>query len=191
MPTPESPHSVIVLGSGVTPQNRPGFDGKIRVLALQELLKTTTPSHIILTGGYVAGKNLLSEAEAMKEYLLKDGAVVPPILLEKTATDTIDNIQNTAKLVQEIGDECSYIITNAFHKPRVELICQILQFSAQVIAAEELVINRSQRHADLIEALLASKEVRNKVNLEILLYLLTHHTWGRTLLQLLAKGSRI
>lgn len=191
MPSPESPQAIIVLGSGVTPNNRPGFDGKIRMLALLELLKTSTPEHILLTGGQIAGKSLVSEAEAMQTYLLKEGPVKPKIFLEPTATDTIDNIRNSALLLQNIGNTNIQIVTNLFHKPRVELICRNLKFPAEVISAEDILINRSRRHSDLLTRINASDEMKKKQDLEVILIFLTNHTWGRTLLQLLAKKSRI
>ncbi|GMQ58427.1 hypothetical protein AN1V17_28220 [Vallitalea sediminicola] len=94
-------------------------------------LMDNTKSQAVLAGGKGPGEDI-SEAEAMKRYLLNRGINEDRLILENKSTNTQENIKNSFDLISGSGDNSSVtIITSDFHVYRAKKIaekyCQEIQ----------------------------------------------------------------
>ena len=182
---------IIVLGAGVTPNARPGFDGKLRTLAAIKYSETfaQAPS-IIFTGGKTAGEQLPSEAEAMMRYALLHGGSLLTFGIEDKATDTITNLKNTLHDLSSSSIENTTIITNSYHIPRVRELCRQLDISPKILSAEELAVRRNHRYKQLTEQRERSFEMSERRLLEKVLLMLSRTQFGREVLTKITKKTR-
>ncbi len=114
--------TVIVLGAGlwgdkVSPQLALRLDETIMVSELNNDLV------IIVSGGRGADE-LISEAEAMKAYLINAGINSENIHMEDQSTSTVENIKYSIDLLEELNlaDSNIGVITTDFHMCRAKLI---------------------------------------------------------------------
>ncbi|WP_304942525.1 YdcF family protein [Vallitalea guaymasensis] len=99
-------------------------------IAYKYLIDNTT-SKAILAGGKGPGEDI-SEAEAMKRYLLNKGINEDRLIMENKSTSTQENIRNSFELINAYNDAPSVtIITSDFHVYRAKKIaekyCQDIQ----------------------------------------------------------------
>lgn len=116
----ESPRAVIVLGCqvrGETPSSMLAY----RLNAAQEVLKEYPDSICVVSGGQGSGEDI-SEAEAMRRYLLDNGIAEERIIKEDKSVSTRENIRFSAEILSEMGitDEV-VIVTNDFHQYRADI----------------------------------------------------------------------
>ena len=186
----ESKSSTIVLGSGVTEKNRPGYDGKLRSLALIELIKTNPNRIVIFSGGKTAGTEYFSEAESMRNYVFGKVDANVEMIIEDEALDTVDNLEKSFVLIRDRGISNIQIVTNKYHARRVKDVCARLKIQAEVIIAEDLVAKRSDNHEILIKNRDKSLEMRKRHLLERVSILLDKHFIGQRVMKVLAGASR-
>ena len=68
---------------------------------------------------------MISEALAMKNYLLEKGMDSDRIIMEDKSTSTYENIQNSLKILDELGmSHDMTIVTDGFHQYRASLIAK-------------------------------------------------------------------
>ena len=116
--------AVIVLGASVR--------GKTPSLALVRRMERAVKLHsenpdalIVVSGGKGVYEDI-SEAEAMREYLVKNGVAEDKIIMEDNSFSTRENFRNSKKLLDERlggGYRAAYI-TNEFHVYRAGLIAK-------------------------------------------------------------------
>jgi uncharacterized SAM-binding protein YcdF (DUF218 family) len=90
---------------------------------------------IIVSGGQ--GKDeLISEAEAMKYYLVSNGVSNKQVIEEDQATSTIENIKFSKEILKNIGalDEEVLIITSDYHSFRAHMIANKLEIKNESLA---------------------------------------------------------
>ena len=76
---------------------------------------------IILCGGKLS-ESSKSEAEVMKDWLIKNNISKDDIILEKKSKDTIENIGNLKKILNNKNIKSINLITSNWHMKRTKLI---------------------------------------------------------------------
>ncbi|MDQ1909275.1 YdcF family protein [Paenibacillus sp. GD4] len=113
-----SPKEVgIVLGAALW-QEVPSPALRERLDRAVELYQTKKIRHIIVSGGYDRRDSKLTEAEGMRNYLVKQGIPAAAIVLENKATSTYENLVFSQQLMEEKGWTSSVIITHRYHAVR-------------------------------------------------------------------------
>lgn len=127
-PVADLPENTIVLTLGAKVE-RDGNPGKIlrkRLDTTAKMLSERKDLTCIVSGG--KGKDEpISEAECMMKYLVGKGIDAPRIAMEPESHNTIENIKNTMKILDELeklGKEPSVaVVTTNFHVPRAKILC--------------------------------------------------------------------
>lgn len=84
-----------------------------RLKASEIYLKENPETLVIVSGGQGPGEDI-TEAEAMKNYLLENGIAEERILVEDKSTNTVENILYSKELITK--DEAKVaVVTNGFH----------------------------------------------------------------------------
>lgn len=133
---------VLVLGAGIRGEQIPPLLEKRLDCAL-EYLKTYPDSQTILSGGQGRGETI-SEAEAMKRYLLKRGIAESRIIVEDQATSTFENIKYTQSILNQKGavkNARLIIISNDFHLFRATMLARELGLYASRLACRTALID--------------------------------------------------
>lgn len=103
---------IIVLGAQVR-EDGPSAVLKYRLDAAIDYLNENKGTMCIVSGGQGSNERV-SEAEGMYDYLVKNGIDSEHIILEKQATNTVENIKNSKVLMDDSYDSVG-IVTNNFH----------------------------------------------------------------------------
>jgi len=85
-------------------------------------LKENPKTLAIVSGGQGAGEDI-SEAEAMKKYLLEQGIAENRIIKEDKSTNTDENIRYSKNIIND-EDATTAIVTNGFHVYRAVAIAK-------------------------------------------------------------------
>lgn len=124
------PDYIIVLGAGIK--------GTKISASLEERLKSTLEFNkmypevpIVVSGGQGKGEDI-SEALAMKNYLISNGIDKDLIIMEDKSTSTYENFQYTYNLLKDKEGTDKYnvtVITNGFHMYRAKYIGESVGFN--------------------------------------------------------------
>ena len=122
----------IVLGAGIR--------GEIMTVTLKQRVDTAIEytksnedfGYIVVTGGQGPGESI-TEAEAMKRYLVKNGIDDEHVIKEEYATDTYENLEFSKKIIEKHSgkkiDELNIkVITSGFHLLRSKMLCNELGY---------------------------------------------------------------
>lgn len=131
---------IIVLGAGL-------IDGKrVTRLLANRLKKAKTvydqmekKPRIIVSGG--KGKDeQISEAQAMKEYLLQLGIQEDEIIMEDKSTNTFENMKFSKEIIEKMNENVSRIafVTNNFHVLRAAYYTKKVGLQAEGISCKTL-----------------------------------------------------
>ncbi|WP_461206984.1 YdcF family protein [Clostridium sp. DL1XJH146] len=116
---------VIVLGAGLR--------GNIILASLQYRLEKCVeyveeyPNTTIIVSGGQGPDELVSEAAAMKEFLVNNGVDEEKIIMEDKSTSTMENLQfSKEKIIEDGGstDSTISLITNGFHMYRAKFLAK-------------------------------------------------------------------
>lgn len=127
---------IIVLGAGLDGYNV-GKTLKSRLDKCIEYYNLNKGTNIIVSGGQ--GKDeVISEAEAMKRYLVKNGVDESKIIKEDKATTTLENMKFSKDILKDRNDEKEkvLIVTNEFHLTRSMIIASILGMKNEGLASQ-------------------------------------------------------
>ncbi|GAE89823.1 YdcF family protein [Acetivibrio straminisolvens] len=127
---------MVILGAGlkgdqITPTFRNRLDKGIEYLRANPELK------VVVTGGQGPGEDL-TEAEAMRRYLVNHGIEEDRIILEDRATSTNENMKYTAEVLKNLTGRSDYrimIVTNEFHMFRSKILARHNGFTPYGITA--------------------------------------------------------
>ncbi len=109
-----------------------GLKGKEISIALQkrvekgvDYLNSNPEALVIVSGGQGAGEEI-TEAEAMKQYLVEYGINETRIIKEEKSTSTMENFKNTKEILLQGNKEDIRILiaTNDFHLFRAKLLAK-------------------------------------------------------------------
>lgn len=108
-----------INGEAVSPRLKARLDACLKTVKQMDI-------PIIVSGGQGADE-LISEALAMERYLVDHGIEASRIFREEQSTSTVENIQFSAKLMQELwpgSKQKVLLITSDFHMFRVNLLAK-------------------------------------------------------------------
>ncbi|MFJ5622339.1 YdcF family protein [Peribacillus loiseleuriae] len=124
---------LIVLGAQVR-GTVPSLSLQYRINTAAEYLTRNKSTVAIVSGGQGSGEEI-SEAEAMKRGLLKNGIEESRIIMEDRSTSTYENIKYSKQLIPE-GAKKGFLVTNDFHVYRAEKIAASQGLNLQGISAK-------------------------------------------------------
>ena len=110
------PEAVIVLGCQVRGEVPSVMLAK-RLDAAAETMSEYPGAVCVVSGGQGSGEDV-SEAEAMRRYLVEHGISEDRVLIEDKSTSTRENIAFSAELLKELGITRAVIATSDFHQYR-------------------------------------------------------------------------
>ena len=129
-----NPDAVIVLGCKVN-GNTPSRMLKRRLDSAVIYLNENEDVVCIVSGGKGEDEKI-SEAQAMKEYLVDKGIDEGRILTEDKSVNTLENIKNSVALLGGNGSGEIAIITDGFHQYRAGYIAESFGYDAAAINAQ-------------------------------------------------------
>jgi uncharacterized SAM-binding protein YcdF (DUF218 family) len=124
-----SDSTAVILGAAVWPDGKAAPTLQRRTDHAGQLFQSGRVQQIIVSGGL--GKYPPSEAIVMHDLCAAAGVPKDHIILEDQATNTLQNIQFSSKLVS--GGQF-VIVTDAYHVPRAWLTARVLGLNAVVSA---------------------------------------------------------
>lgn len=124
--TVEAPYAV-VLGAGVN-GDKPSRCLTERLETAYDYAVTYPQSKLIVSGAQGEGENA-TEAQVMRDWLVKKGLDPDRIIMEDKATSTKENLQNAYDIIRKLGDDPNNgvaLITSEFHLFRTALASKAL-----------------------------------------------------------------
>jgi uncharacterized SAM-binding protein YcdF (DUF218 family) len=126
--------TVIILGCRVR-GTRPSRMLRRRLRAAYTYLKKNPEAVCIVSGGQGADEEI-SEAAAMREYLLSLGLVESRIFCEDKSTSTRENLEFSLREIRRLGlSETVTIATDGFHQYRAGVMARALGMRTYAISA--------------------------------------------------------
>lgn len=123
----------VILGAKVNGEI-PSLSLQFRLDAALEYAIQYPHVYLILSGGQGPGEHI-SESEAMKRFLVKNGIQEERLLIEDLSTSTYENLLYSTELLPGSEDEIT-IITSDYHLARAKNIAQSLGFQTDVVVAK-------------------------------------------------------
>lgn len=121
------PDYIVVLGAGLW-EERPSQILEQRLNASLDVINKYPDVKVILSGGQGPGETI-TEAEAMKKYLIDKGVSENRLILEEKSTSTLENLTFSSELIQKAANNGNFkitIVTSNFHMYRAQLIAKRL-----------------------------------------------------------------
>ena len=134
--------AVIVLGGGMDPDGELNIIGRARVRSAVALLERGDTAHVIFTGfGCAAGKGTsgndgCSEAAAMRERALTEGADPDRLIVEPDARTTLENLALSLAIAEARDLHRLAVLTDAFHLTRAAALARLFGREVVPVAAE-------------------------------------------------------
>lgn len=122
---------IVVLGAGLR-GDIPSLTLLQRLDKSLEYVKNNPDIKIVVSGGQGQGETI-TEAEAMKRYLIKQGVNEERIIKEDKSTNTFENLKFTAKILKEMDKTQNFkitIVTSDFHVFRAKFLAARHGFKA-------------------------------------------------------------
>lgn len=133
----DKPHEskpVIILGCKVR-YGAPSLMLQRRLEAAYEYLSEYPDSVVVVSGGQ-GPDEVISEAECMKNWLIKKGIDSSRIITEDKSTDTYENMKFSKALLEKNGLGTDIVlVTDSFHQFRASLIAKKFDLSTDSISA--------------------------------------------------------
>ncbi|MBP9716745.1 MAG: YdcF family protein [Candidatus Levybacteria bacterium] len=103
------------------------------------LYKTGIFKKIVFVGGKTSGKNIPSEAAAMKNFLMKQFSDISgdKIILEEKSVDTLTNAKEVKKILKENDIRSGLILTTSVHTHRTKMLFNKEGLNLDVISSDK------------------------------------------------------
>ena len=127
---------LVVLGAAVY-GDQPSLTLVRRLEGALDYLETYPDSLVIVSGGMGPGETV-TEAEAMRGWLMRRGIDEKRILAEDKATSTAQNLEYAFAMIRERGDEPDgrvAIVSSAYHLYRAKSMARLMGVEAAGVAA--------------------------------------------------------
>ena len=125
--------TLIVLGTPSLPDGSPSPEQRERVLEGVREYRAGVAGHLIMTGG--AAHNGVIEAHTMAVLALNQGVRPADVVEERFASNTIQNIYFSQRIMRAFGWTSAEIVSSPSHLPRASLILAHYQFPWSTHAA--------------------------------------------------------
>lgn len=125
---PKKADCIIVLGCSVY-GTVPSPFLKARTDEALRLYKLGYGKYIIASGGQGANENI-TEAQAMKRYLISKGMDPSKILTEESSTSTMTNLINSKKIMDLKKFKSAVVVSNSYHLKRASLMAKVVGINA-------------------------------------------------------------
>lgn len=132
----DKPDYIMILGGGIRGKSMLLIQLQRTEKAL-EFIKKNPDVKIIVSGGQGPGEDI-SEAESMKDYLIKHGVNSENIIKEDKSKNTMENMKYTAKILKTIDNRSNLkigIVTSNFHIFRAKFLAKRVGLDAEGIPA--------------------------------------------------------
>ena len=116
---------LVILGAGLRGKS-PSIPLLERLNASLEYIKLNNNIKIVVSGGRGIDESI-TEAEAMKRFLIKHGVATDQIIKEERSTSTLENLKFTAEILEELDQNKNIevtIVTNNFHMFRAKFLAR-------------------------------------------------------------------
>jgi uncharacterized SAM-binding protein YcdF (DUF218 family) len=113
---------ILILGHRLNPDGSPSDDLKRRIAKAKSLYDAGVAPWIIPCGGRLPGR-ARSEADVMRDMLIKLGVPDKAILLEGASQITIENIKNAKDIMDKRGMKTAALVTSDYHVGRALQDC--------------------------------------------------------------------
>ncbi|MBW7477823.1 YdcF family protein [Paenibacillus oenotherae] len=141
-PLPQA-DAAVVLGAALW-DNEPSPGLRERLDHALELYKQENVQYLILSGGYDHNGSTLTEAEGMRDYLLKRGVPADRLFLENDARSTYENLLFSQAIAKKNGFKSFLIVTHDYHAPRAAEIARYLDYKeTEVVGFKSKVLKTS------------------------------------------------
>ena len=130
---PQSGDVIIILGAKLI-GSEPSTMLRLRLEEGLRLYRLGYAPAFIVSGAQGKDEEI-SEARAMKQYLINQGVEEERILIEDQSFNTYQNLVNSQKIMNQQGMKKSIIVSNSSHIRRALLIAHNLQMNATDSAA--------------------------------------------------------
>lgn len=135
------PKAVIVLGCQVKGEE-PSAMLKSRMNAALDIVCGKEPEVLVIVCGGKGAGEYISEAEAMRRYLIEKGIPEELIIAEDNSTSTEENIKNASEILSERGiSDGIVLVTNEFHQYRAYVFAKRYGISAGAHSARTYPLN--------------------------------------------------
>jgi uncharacterized SAM-binding protein YcdF (DUF218 family) len=135
----KKPDYIVILGAGLRGEI-PSHTLYKRLETSLNLINEYKDVKIILSGGQGPGETI-TEAEAMKRYLLEKGVSSDRIIKEDKSTSTLENLEFTKNIITSLESKTNpkiTIVTSNFHMFRSKILAGRVGFSSYGYPAEIL-----------------------------------------------------
>ena len=114
---------IIVLGARVMPDGELSTTLEHRIQTAYETYAQGYAEKLIVCGAR-GWDEPMTEAAAMKEYLLSNGVPEESIFTEDQSTNTMQNLINAKTIMEENGFQTAMIVTSNYHVERAVRLCE-------------------------------------------------------------------
>ncbi|MCR8641643.1 YdcF family protein [Paenibacillus sp. N1-5-1-14] len=121
---------MIVLGAAVW-DGKPSPAMRERLDIAIQVYNEKLSEFIIVSGGKGADEEI-SEAEAMKTYLVDKGIPASNVILEDQSRNTFENLSNSKKIMEDHQFENAILVTHGFHALRASMMANAIDIRSTV-----------------------------------------------------------
>ena len=133
---PKEPATIVILGCRVRKDGEPTLMLKKRLEAGIAYLEQNPEISVIVCGGQGTDE-IITEAECMANYLIKNNIAPERIYQENMSSSTQENLENAKKILEQQDLENNIIIvTDGYHQYRASKIASNLDLKASAISAK-------------------------------------------------------
>lgn len=147
--------------------------GKARVIAAAEISKKFPEAKIITTSKDARESGRPTHAEVMAEELQKLGIHPETIIKEEKSKDTLTELREMIKMIQQNNWKNVDVITNEYHISRVEAMLDVLLSETekekpliQLISAEKILETKSSHYKKLFDKVRQTDGYRLRIERE-------------------------
>jgi uncharacterized SAM-binding protein YcdF (DUF218 family) len=119
---PQKSDCIIILGCQVRGETPSRFLIERTDKAI-ELYNNGYAKYIIASGGKGPGEDI-SEAEAMRRYMLSKGIDESAIIMEDKSASTLENLHNSKAIMDKMGLGNAVVISNKYHLKRASVMAK-------------------------------------------------------------------
>ena len=118
---PEQPADCIIVLGALVEGETPSPTLRYRLDTAYQYLSAFPDARAVLSGGQGSREDI-SEAEAMRRYLMAKGIAPERLVMEDTSTDTYENLRNSFALLGNDKNQKICVVTSDFHMFRAKLL---------------------------------------------------------------------